>query len=141
MNKLRTKFELMYSRLASLLPIATTFVVFTEIIVCCYDREYDYWIKVERDYLQFPADDSRTESVKISTYGKWFVSEVAPYVMVTPHEGYGLGDSSWLMVRMAEPNTSPESRFSVIVIKSFEEPNYSDTITVIQEGNYDYTHW
>ena len=103
-------------------------------MACYAPAPDDYRIVVFPSHLDFGYDDNQAESVTIQTDGKWFVSEVTPFISVTPVSG---NYHTTMTVRMAEKNESSSARQGIIVVQSFDEPQYSDTVYVYQRG-YEY---
>lgn len=97
----------------------------------------DHRVKVYPDHLYFDYDHETTQSVQILTEGKWYVHKVSPFVSITPVSGY---NDATMKVEMAEENEQKVSRQGVIVVQSVDEPQYADSVIIIQKGknNGDY---
>ena len=106
-------------------------------MACYAPAPDDYRIVVFPSHLDFGYDDNQAESVTIQTDGKWFVSEVTPFISVTPVSG---NYHTTMTVRMAEENESSSIRQGIIVVQSFDDPQYSDTVYVYQQGTGRYDH-
>ena len=91
----------------------------------------DHRVRVYPDHLYFDNDGETTQAVQIYTEGKWYVQKVSPFVSITPISGYNYVT---MTVRMAEENEQDVFRQGVIVVQSVDEPQYSDSVIVIQRG-------
>ena len=133
---MKTKLFHWYDKLLSFLLTVLGFSSSAGFTACMYGVEYgpapeDHRVKVYPDHLYFDNDGETTQAVQIYTEGKWYVQKVSPFVSITPISGYNYAT---MTVRMAEENEQDVSRRGVIVVQSVDEPQYSDSVIVIQRG-------
>lgn len=129
--KQRTRY--CYGRLLSLI---LTMLVFGGTFALTGCRPDDHRVTVSPELLYFSNSDSKAMPVQIHTEGEWFVSEVSPFISVSPNRG---SNYSTMYVKMAEKNDSSLSRQGRIVIQSIDDPQYTATVHVLQyDKDYGY---